>query len=269
MAEQSTRAQRQQRLNALFAARHAVSRRDLLALGLSRDDIDGRLRGGTLERAYRGVYTLAGAPRTREQRWAAAVLACGPSAGLSHLSAAALWMPMGIDPVVIDVSMPGGVKRTRNGVRTHRPTFLDPQDITIHRGIPVTTVPRTLIDLALVVSQRLLERLLDEAERPTCARQAGQSQLSSSVTASVAGSKRRLNVKARGVGPCSRRCRGVLGPLKETTHLLAGRFRGRSAAYVDLWEEVLELGLALSARRLRCVQTRYGGPGVSTVRVIT
>lgn len=154
----------QQSLNRLLVARHAVSRSGLLALGLSADQIDRRLRTGSLERAHHGVYLLGGAPRTREQRWAAAVLACGPSAVLSHRSAAALWALTEMDPTVIDVSVAGRGKRTRPGVRAHRPARLEAKDTTYHRGIPVTTVPRTLIDLAVVVSARSLERLIDEAE---------------------------------------------------------------------------------------------------------
>ena len=99
MARRSTPGELQRQVNNRFLAHHAVGRSDLLALGLSSDEIDGRLRRGLLERAHQGVYVLAGAPRTREQRWAAAVLACGPTAVLSHLSAAALWRLTAIDPV--------------------------------------------------------------------------------------------------------------------------------------------------------------------------
>ncbi len=164
MAGKATPTERQLRINELFLARHAASRSGLLKLGLSRDQIDDRLRTGSLEPAHRGVYLLGGAPRTREQRWAAAVLACGPTAVLSHLSAAALWALTEIDPVVIDVSLASRGKRTRQGIRVHRPRRLEPEDTTDHEGIPVTTVARTLIDLAVIVSTRSLERLLDEAE---------------------------------------------------------------------------------------------------------
>lgn len=154
----------QRRVNQLFLVRHAVCRPDLLELGLSRDQIDDRLRTGSLEPAYRGVYVVGGAPRTREQRWAAAVLACGATAVLSHLSSAALWALTEIDPVVIDVSVASRSRRTRQGIRAHRPRRLEGEDTTFHRGIATTTVARTLIDVAVVVSTRSLERLLDEAE---------------------------------------------------------------------------------------------------------
>ncbi|MEJ7788800.1 MAG: hypothetical protein WKF29_02855 [Thermoleophilaceae bacterium] len=83
---------------------------------------------------------------------------------LSHRSAAALWRLRPVDPPVIDVASPSRRKRLRTGVRVHRPSTLDPKDLTRHHGIGVTTVPRTLIDLAEVLGTRSLERALDEAE---------------------------------------------------------------------------------------------------------
>jgi len=131
---------------------------------MTSDEIRFQLETAALVRLHRGVYGIGGAPRTREQRWSAAVLACGPTAALSHLSAAALWALTATDPVVIDTSIGGRGKRTRRGVRVHRPSRLEPEDITDHQGIRTTTVDRTLIDLAVVVSTRTLERLLDEAQ---------------------------------------------------------------------------------------------------------
>ena len=160
----ATRADLRRRINAIAVARHAISRRDLLALGMTSDEIRFQLETVALVRLHRGVYGIGGAPRTREQRWSAAVLACGPTAALSHLSAAALWALTETDPVVIDTSIAGRSKRTRRGVRVHRPSRLEPEDTTDHQGIRTTTVDRTLIDLAVVVSTRTLERLLDEAQ---------------------------------------------------------------------------------------------------------
>ena len=101
---------------------------------------------------------------TRERRWVAALLACGPGAVLSHLSAAALWELRPVDPAVIDVSVPRRNARAREGIRVHRPRGLDREDFRRHRSIPVTKIPRTLIDLAEVLSTRALERAVDEAE---------------------------------------------------------------------------------------------------------
>ena len=154
----------QRRINDLAIHRHALSRSELLALGMSSDEIRHRLETAALVRLHRGVYAVGGTAPTSELRWAAAVLACGPRAVLSHLSAAALWALTEVDPVVIDVSLSGRGRRTREGVRVHRPHSLTANDATRHRGVPVTTVARTLVDVAPIVSTRTLERLVDEAE---------------------------------------------------------------------------------------------------------
>ncbi len=83
---------------------------------------------------------------------------------LSYRSASALWTLT--DPVERDeVTVPTTAGRgQRKGLTIHRTSSLPAADITTRDGIPVTTVPRTFIDLAEVVSRRKLERTLDEAE---------------------------------------------------------------------------------------------------------
>ena len=142
-----------------------ISRIQLLDLGLGAGAIKHRLRTGRLQPSrHSGVYSLGVAPLTRERRWAAALLACGTGAVLSHLSAAALWVLRSVDPVTIDISVPHRAKRRHEGIRVHRPRQLASEDVERHCGIPVTTVARTLIDLAEVLSTRALERALDEGE---------------------------------------------------------------------------------------------------------
>jgi len=155
----------ERRINRLAARQHGlIARTQLLALGLGAGAIQYRLTTGRLTLSRRGVYSVGFAAPTREHRWAAAVLASGPGAVISHLSAAAVWGLRHGDPVTIDVSVPCRNTRMRDGVRVHRPRHLTRADTTWRRGIPVTSVPRTLIDLAETVSRRSLERLLDEAE---------------------------------------------------------------------------------------------------------
>jgi len=164
MRPKSTPTTVEQRICRLALERHALSRGDLLRLGLSSEAIARRLASGRLVRLHRGVYAIGGAPPTRERRWAAAVLACGEGAALSHLSATALWRLTERDPVVIDVSLPSRSKRSHEGLRVHRPRRLGSEDCTRHAGIPVTTIPRTLIDCAEVLGSRSMERALDEAQ---------------------------------------------------------------------------------------------------------
>lgn len=93
----------------------------------------------------------------------AAVLASGRNAVLSHRAAAALW---GLRPPTgarIDVTLPRRV-RPGTGITLHRRS-LPADEVTVLRAIPVTTVPRTLLDLATVLDKRQVERTTEEAER--------------------------------------------------------------------------------------------------------
>jgi predicted transcriptional regulator of viral defense system len=139
-----------------------VARRQLIALGLAPDTIDYRLSRSRLHQVYVGVYAVGHDAATREGRWMAAVLAGGESAALSHRDAAALW---GIRPSsrsLIEVTTPRR-QHPRRGIQFHR-SSLPPDEVTTKDGIPVTTVPRTLFDLATVLRPRQLERALNEAE---------------------------------------------------------------------------------------------------------
>jgi hypothetical protein len=92
----------------------------------------------------------------------AAVLALGPGAVLSHRPAGAHWELVRTSGVC-EVTVPRTGLRSRPGVRVHE-AHLPPDEVTTHHGIPVTTVPRTLFDLAAVLPERQLERALNEAE---------------------------------------------------------------------------------------------------------
>jgi very-short-patch-repair endonuclease len=123
-----------------------------------------RVESGRLVRLYRGVFAVGHVQRTRETRWIAAVMACGPGAVLSHLDAAALWRIYESHGPNIHVTVPGSARRKLAGIRAHRARHLDPADITVKHGIPVTTVERTIIDLTdLLRSDRVL-RAIREAE---------------------------------------------------------------------------------------------------------
>jgi hypothetical protein len=96
----------------------------------------------------------------------AAVLACGPHAVLSHLDAARLWgILRGVGAGPIHVTVPARGRKGHDGIRVHRVRSLDPGDHGRLHGIPVTSLARTLLDLAEVLSPRRLARTLEEAER--------------------------------------------------------------------------------------------------------
>jgi hypothetical protein len=95
----------------------------------------------------------------------AAVLACGPGAVLSHSDAARLWgILRGTGSGAIHVTAP----RTREGakgIRVHRVRWLDPRDHGRIHNIPVTSLARTLLDVAELLTPRRLARVIEEAER--------------------------------------------------------------------------------------------------------
>lgn len=92
----------------------------------------------------------------------AAVLFAGPGAVLSHRSAAALWGIRGATSRAIEVTTPKK-SRSRGGIQRHF-AVLPSDEVTTERGIPVTTVPRTLLDLAAVSSADVVEQALRESE---------------------------------------------------------------------------------------------------------
>jgi hypothetical protein len=139
-----------------------VGRQQLRDLGFAASSIDSRLRRGALLPVHRGVYAVGYGKLTMEGRWMAAVLAAGPRAALSHRSAGQLWGIVPRGRGVPEVTRPSA-PRARPGVRAHR-SPLPPDEIEEVKGIPVTSVSRTLLDLGAVLSRRRLEIALNEAE---------------------------------------------------------------------------------------------------------
>ena len=138
-----------------------VTRAQLLGLGLNRGSITHRIELGRLRRVHRGVYTIGHRLLSRDGRWMAAVLACGRGAVLSHLSAAALWGIRQSDRTEVTAN---AAHRKRTGIIVHR-SPLQRDERTTHRGIPTTTVPRTLLDLSAVVHPDDLRGALRQAEQ--------------------------------------------------------------------------------------------------------
>lgn len=151
----------------LAAAQHGVvSHEQTAAAGLGRGALEHRVRQGRLHRVHRGVYAVGHPRLTREGRWMAAVLACGPEAWLSHASGTALWEIGAFRGGAVDVTVANrSGRRPGRGITLHRPRSLLPEEVTRHRGIPVTTVARAILDLAGVRPQADVERALEQAER--------------------------------------------------------------------------------------------------------
>jgi very-short-patch-repair endonuclease len=139
-----------------------VSRSQLIKLGLEEGAIARRLAAGRLHEVQRGVYAPGRSALTREGRWMAAVLGSGPEAVLSHWSAAALWVIRPNSRTIIDVTSPRK-SRSWAGVRRHH-SPLPADEVTVEEDIPVTSVPRTILDLAATESTDVVENLLREME---------------------------------------------------------------------------------------------------------
>jgi very-short-patch-repair endonuclease len=141
-----------------------LTRRDLMGLGFSSKAIRHRTETGRLRPLWRGVYAVGWTPLTPEGRWMGAVLACGDGAALSHRSAAALW---GIgrerEPIEVTIRSRGRVRLP--GIKVHRRPTLPERSIVRRRGIPVTSPPQTLVDLAAELEIIRVERAVNEADK--------------------------------------------------------------------------------------------------------
>jgi len=146
-----------------------ITRQQLLALGVSSRAIMRALRRGRLHRVHQGVYSLvrpqARPPLAAEQ---AALLACGPSAVLSHHSAAILHgLRSPSRASAIHITTTESHHRRHPGIVVHRTTALHPREHHRVQSLPATSIARTLVDLAPLFSARQLAPLVDQALRKT------------------------------------------------------------------------------------------------------
>ena len=147
---------------AMLAARQfgVVARRQLVALGFSRHEIDGLLKRGWLHPLYRAVFAVGHESVSIQGRWMAATLFAGDQSVLSHRAAAA---HLALLPGTwIEVTTPRP-RRSSKDLIAHT-SVLPRDERTIHSGIPVTTATRTIFDLAAVEPRQRVERAINEAE---------------------------------------------------------------------------------------------------------
>lgn len=150
-------------LRGLAALQYAlVARRQARALGATRSGLRSRLRGPDWDAPTPHVLRLLGAPAGIRQDLMLGVLDAGPGAVVSHRSAAALWHLPGFSFGTCQVSRP----RSRSNVASlvavvHHPTILASSHVTERHGIPVTTLARTLFDVAGDLHPARLDRLME------------------------------------------------------------------------------------------------------------
>jgi hypothetical protein len=150
---------------ARIALHRVVGRHELAAIGVGRGSIAHWLRIGRLYLLHPGVYAVGHPEVSLHGRWRAAVLACGPGAALSHRDAGELDGFYSSRRRAIDVTAPGRSRHKSALITVHRPRTLHPDDVTTKDGIPVTTVARTLLDLAEVLKPHQLRRAWNESQR--------------------------------------------------------------------------------------------------------
>lgn len=152
----------EQELARIAATAHGVVTHDqLLAAGITRSELKQRLRSGGLLRQHRGVYRVGHEAPSLAATYLAAVWACGEGAVLSGRAAGRLHRLIKGEAPPPEVT--ARTARLVAGVITHRSPGLAGRDSTRVRGIPVTTVPRTLVDLAASLSLDPLARACHEA----------------------------------------------------------------------------------------------------------
>jgi very-short-patch-repair endonuclease len=140
-----------------------VTLAQLADAGLGRPAVVHRVAQGRLTRYHRGVYLVGPLPAQFSVEMAA-VLACGEGAVLSHHSAAAIWeiRPRHAGPV--HVTVPCRAPRPRAGIKVHRTNRTHSLNAAVRHGLPLTTPPRTLRDLATRLPQHELDRATEQAQ---------------------------------------------------------------------------------------------------------
>lgn len=142
-----------------FTTQHAAT------LGFSEHHRTERLASGEWERAHDEVYRLAGVARSWRGDLLAACWAGGHRAFASHGSAAALWELAGARRQVPEITCPRWRRARHEGIMTHELKAIEPGDVTILDGIPVASAELTLLGLAAVCSETVLELAFDRAEQ--------------------------------------------------------------------------------------------------------
>jgi Protein of unknown function (DUF559)/Transcriptional regulator, AbiEi antitoxin len=149
---------------ARIAARQAgrLSRAQALAVGITDSSLLRRLRAGRWERVHPGVYALSGAPPTWIGDVWAAVLATGPLCSVTHETAIRMHGSEHVAPLPVTLTIPQGGHARIAGTFVHQIDDLRPDDVTSVEGLPVSRVPRAVVEVAATIGPRRLERVLDD-----------------------------------------------------------------------------------------------------------
>lgn len=151
-------------LYALAEARSGwLCARDAIANGVSRQQLARYAHSGVLQRSSYGVYRLRDFPAQPFEDIIEACLWAGPEAVASHDSALAVYGMGDAMPASLHITVPDRLRKRRPGVIAHV-ADLPPHDVTSREGAPVTSVARTLRDIASDVPTDVVASLIREAE---------------------------------------------------------------------------------------------------------
>lgn len=147
--------------------RHGVvALAELLAAGMSRRDVERRVARGQLVAVGPTVWRIAGAPPSHHADVLGVLLGIEGEAWASHRTAARLWGIRVHGPAgLIEITRPYGTSANRGSVHIHRSTLVLPHHVTVHQGVSVTAVPRTIFDLARRTGPKVFDRAIEEALR--------------------------------------------------------------------------------------------------------
>lgn len=151
-------------IHVLAADRHQlVTREEVLIAGGSDRMIARRIEAGRWYRVHPGVFVIGVGPLSWEGRLRAATLAVGPLAAVSHRAAVVLWGLDGISSAPVEITVPHGHGPVPAGAVVHRTRRREPTVMV--RGVPVTSVERTVLDAAGCLSPVVAEKVVESAVR--------------------------------------------------------------------------------------------------------
>ena len=139
-----------------------IGRCQAMAVGLSKSQITRRIETGRWQIIVPDVYRFTGAPSSWEQDCMAACLWGREGSALSHCAAARLWGFAGFRNAEVEISTTTQRRNPHVGFRVHRVRAELAHNIDWFKGIPVTSIRWTLLDLAGMKHPRA-ERALDQA----------------------------------------------------------------------------------------------------------
>jgi hypothetical protein len=133
--------------------------------GIDRSKLSRLVQAGDLRHGLPSIYLVSGSPQTRKQFLHQVVLWAGEGCALSHTTSADL---LGLDvdaDGIVHLTTTRNLRPPTRLIRVHRIIHTEARDVSTVRGLPVMTMPRTVIDLASLLEEEPLDIALDSAIR--------------------------------------------------------------------------------------------------------